>query len=131
MTDPRDLFRLDVLRPWLEDHEFHSRDWGLLASASDRPWVTFAGRELYPDVWLKAGALLDSIESGHPVLDGNRRLGVLLVSLILRAHGVDDQSISDDQWCDLVVDVAADHPDVDTIAAKLRELATPSPRDRQ
>lgn len=127
MTDPRDLFRLETLRPWLQDHGFHSRDWGLLASALDRPWVTFAGHELYPDVWHKAGALLDSIESSHPLLDGNKRLGVLLVSLMLRAYGVDDRSISDDQWFDLVVDVAAHHPEVDTTAARLRQLTVSSP----
>lgn len=126
MTDPRDLFRLEALRPWLEDHGFHSRDWGLPASALDRPWITFAGKELYPDAWHKAGALLDSIESSHPLLDGNKRLGVLLVSLMLRAHGIDDRIISDDQWFDLVVDVAANHPDVEIIAAKLCQLATSS-----
>lgn len=126
MTDPRDLFRLEALLPWLEDHGFHSRDWGLLASALDRPWITFAGKELYPDAWHKVGALLDSMESSHPLLDGNKRLGVLLVSLMLRAHGIDDRIISDDQWFDLVVDLAANHPDVEIIAAKLCQLATSS-----
>lgn len=126
MTDPRELFRLEALRPWLEDHGFYARDWGLVASALDRPWITFAGEELYPDVWHKAGALLDSLESSHPLLDGNKRLGVLLVSLMLRAHGIDDRLISDDQWFDLVVDVAANHPEVEIIATQLRKLISSS-----
>lgn len=126
MTDPRELFHLEVVRPWLEDHGFHSRDWGLLASALERPWVTFAGQDLYPDVWHKAGALLDSIEANHPLLDGNKRLGVLLCSLLLRAYGVDDRVITDDQWFDLVVEVAEYHPDVEDIAARLYAAVCPS-----
>nr|WP_306578219.1 Fic family protein [Corynebacterium cystitidis] len=99
-----------------------------MASALDRPWVTFAGEELYADVWHKTGALLDSIESNHPLLDGNKRLGVLLVSLLLRSYGVDDCSISDDQWFDLMVEVATHHPDVEAIAARLRQLAATPPK---
>lgn len=125
MTEPRKLFQLEVVRPWLEKHGFHSRDWGMLATALERPWVTFAGQDLYPDVWHKTGALLDSIESSHPLLDGNKRLGVLLSSLMLRAHGVDDTKISDDQWFDLVIDIAAHHPTVDTIATRLQEITLP------
>ncbi|NLZ57054.1 MAG: hypothetical protein GX898_01905 [Corynebacterium sp.] len=85
MSDPRLLFQLEVLCPWLEEHGFHSRDWGLLSSVLERPWAIFGGNDLYPDVWNKAGALLDSIEANHPLLDGHKRLGVLLCSLLLRA----------------------------------------------
>lgn len=122
MTEPRELFQLEVIRPWLEDHGFHSRDWGLLTSALERSWVTFAGQDLYPDVWHKAGALLDSIESSHPLLDGNKRLGVLLASLMLRAYGIDDRVITDDQWFDLVIDVADRHPTVHDIADRLHSF---------
>nr|WP_257181471.1 Fic family protein [Corynebacterium cystitidis] len=83
---------------------------------------------MYADVWHKTGALLDSIESNHPLLDGNKRLGVLLVSLLLRSYGVDDCSISDDQWFDLMVEVATHHPDVEAIAARLRQLAATPPK---
>lgn len=117
--DARKILRLDALRPWLEEHQFYARDWGLLAAALDRPWVTFGGTDLYPDVWHKTGALIDSIESSHPLLDGNKRLGVLLGSLMLRTHGVDDTKISDDQWFYLITDVAASHPPVDDIADRL------------
>lgn len=117
--DAYKILRLEALRPWLEGHQFYARDWGLLASALDRPWVTFGGADLYPDVWHKTGALIDSIESSHPLLDGNKRLGVLLGSLMLRTHGVNDTKISDDQWFDLITDVAASHPPVDEIADRL------------
>ena len=118
--EPRDLLALEHVRPWLEGHGFHSRDWGLLAAALERPWASFAGEALYPDVWSKASALLDSIESTHPLLDGNKRLGVLLASLMLRFHGVDDAVLTDDQWFDLITWIASDHPAPETIADRLR-----------
>lgn len=125
--DPRKVLRLEALRPWMEEHQFYARDWGLLAAALDRPWVTFGGTDLYPDVWHKTGALIDSIESSHPLLDGNKRLGVLLGSLMLRTHGIDDTAISDDQWFDLITDVASKHPPADDIADRLRSFS-PHPR---
>ncbi len=125
MSDPRLLFQLEVLRPWLEGHGFYSRDWGLLSAALERPWATFGGNDLYPDVWNKAGALLDSIEANHPLLDGNKRLGVLLCSLLLRAYGVDDRLITDDDWFDLMIDVAENHPEVEIIATRLRGFYKP------
>jgi death-on-curing protein len=37
------------------------RDVGLLASAVARPQATFADRDLYPDVFSKAAALMESL----------------------------------------------------------------------
>lgn len=122
--EAREILRLDALRPWLEEHQFYARDWGLLAAALDRPWATFDGTDLYPDVWRKTSALIDSIESSQPLLDGNERLGVLLGSLMLRTHGVDDTKISDDQWFELIMDVAASHPTFEDIAGWLRSFFT-------
>lgn len=123
MTDPKSLFRVEVIAEWLEREGFWVKDLGLLASALERPWLKFDGRELYPDVWLKAAALLDSIEGSHPLHDGNKRLGALLVSLLLASYGVDDEAISDDDLFDLVCDVAAHHPGVETLAARIKFIA--------
>lgn len=124
MIDPRELFRIEIIAEWLNKEGFHVRDMGQLASAVERPWLRFAGRELYPGVWLKAAALLDSIESTHPLFDGNKRVGVLLASLLLKCHGVDDTAISDDDFFDLVCDIAATHPEVETIAARLQAMCS-------
>lgn len=56
---PRSALRLESVGPWLEEHGFYAGDRGLLAAALERPWLTFDGQDLYPDVWPKAAALQD------------------------------------------------------------------------
>jgi death-on-curing protein len=63
------------------------RDLGLLESAVARPRATFDGRELYPDVFHQAAALLDSLINNHPFVDGNKRTGITAAGLFLRRNG--------------------------------------------
>ncbi len=49
------------------------RDFTLLHSAVERPKATYGGKDLYPSVFLKAAALLQSICLNHPFSDGNKR----------------------------------------------------------
>ncbi|OGI32802.1 MAG: hypothetical protein A2420_01240 [Candidatus Moranbacteria bacterium RIFOXYC1_FULL_44_13] len=49
------------------------RDFSLLHSAVERPKATFNNQDLYPDVFIKAGALLQSLCMNHPFTDGNKR----------------------------------------------------------
>jgi death-on-curing protein len=49
------------------------RDFALLHSAVERPRATYAGRSLYPSIFAKAAALLQSICLNHPFTDGNKR----------------------------------------------------------
>ncbi|MCH7952138.1 type II toxin-antitoxin system death-on-curing family toxin [Patescibacteria group bacterium] len=49
------------------------RDFTLLHSAVERPKATFQGRDLYPDVFSKAAALLQSLCLNYPFTDGNKR----------------------------------------------------------
>jgi death-on-curing protein len=63
------------------------RDLGLLESAVGRPKATFGGKELYPDLFLKAAALMESLINNHPFLDGNKRTGVTAAGLFLRING--------------------------------------------
>lgn len=63
------------------------RDLGLLESAVARPQTTFEGRELYPDLFTKAAALMDSLINNHPFLDGNKRTGITAAGLFLRLNG--------------------------------------------
>ncbi|MHA2788221.1 type II toxin-antitoxin system death-on-curing family toxin [Corynebacterium sp. S7] len=123
MSDPKELFQLETIRPWLESNGFYSRDWGLLSAALERPWAQFAGQDLYVDVWQKTAALISSVESNHPLIDGNKRLGVLLGALMLRIHGINDDAINDDAWYELILDIAENHPSVEVIASRLRRAA--------
>jgi death on curing protein len=59
------------------------RDKGLLESAMSRPFQTFDSTDLYPTVFDKAGALIESIVLNHPFIDGNKRIGYVLMRLYL------------------------------------------------
>ena len=63
------------------------RDSDVLLSALARPFQTFDGIELYPTPVEKAAAILESIISNHPFLDGNKRLGYVLMKLFLLEGG--------------------------------------------
>lgn len=53
------------------------RDLGLLMSAISRPQVSFAGKDLYPNIFTKAAALMQSLILNHPFVDGNKRTAVV------------------------------------------------------
>lgn len=63
------------------------RDLGMLLSALGRPQATFDGKDLYPDLFLKAAALMDSLVQNHPFLDGNKRTAITAVAMFLRLNG--------------------------------------------
>ena len=63
------------------------RDLGLLASAVARPQATFGGEDLYPDLFAKAAALLDSLVRNHPFVDGNKRVGITAAGVYLQMNG--------------------------------------------
>ena len=63
------------------------RDLGLLLSAAARPQAAFEGNELYPDLYHKAAALMESLINNHPFVDGNKRTGIASAALFLRLNG--------------------------------------------
>jgi len=71
------------------------RDIGLLKSAIERPFSGFGNEEFYPTVEEKSAALIESILTNHPFIDGNKRTGYVLMRLLLRQNKKDlkaDQS---------------------------------------
>jgi len=63
------------------------RDLGLLLSAVARPQATFDGQDLYPNLFLKAAALLESLVGNHAFVDGNKRTAITSTGLFLRING--------------------------------------------
>lgn len=63
------------------------RDLGMLLSALGRPQATFDEKELYPDLFSKAAALMDSLVRNHPFVDGNKRTAITAAALFLRING--------------------------------------------
>ncbi len=64
------------------------RDLGLLDSAVNRPQATVFGEDAYPDLWLKAAALMHSIVAHHPFVDGNKRTAAVVMEAFLNANGL-------------------------------------------
>ncbi len=63
------------------------RDIGLLQSAVARPKATFAGKELYADLFHKAAALMESLARNHPFVDGNKRTAITSAGIFLTLNG--------------------------------------------
>jgi death on curing protein len=81
------------------------RDVGLLQAAAARPQATAFGEEAYPGIDAKAAALLQSIVAGHPLVDGNKRLGWVAVRLFYLMNGLDIHASVDEAF-DLIVAIA-------------------------
>jgi len=63
------------------------RDLGLLESAVARPQSTFDGNDLYPTIFLKAGALVQSLLMNHQFVDGNKRTAMFCVMTFMELNG--------------------------------------------
>jgi death-on-curing protein len=95
-------------------------DYGLLESALARPRASAFGQDAYPDLHLKAAALLQSLARNHALVDGNKRLAWTACRTFLAING---QWISapEDERFEFVIHVATGVlPDLDKIAEELR-----------
>ena len=74
------------------------RDKSSLSSAINRPFATFDQKELYPEPVDKAAAILESIVTNHPFIDGNKRTGYVLARLLLLKSGLDIEAPQEDKY---------------------------------
>ncbi|WP_104092087.1 type II toxin-antitoxin system death-on-curing family toxin [Arthrobacter sp. GMC3] len=102
----------------VDDYGFHIRDIGLLGSALARPGTTVLGTEAYPDLALKAAALLDSVARFHPLLDGNKRTAWTLMVSILWINGFKHNFATNDAF-DLALGVDAGNIGLEQSAATI------------
>jgi death-on-curing protein len=106
-------------------HEAVSRqvvvgDYGLLESALARPRASVFGEDAYPDLHLKAAALLHSLARNHALVDGNKRLAWTACRTFLAINGQWISAPEDDRF-DFVIEVATGaQPDLVEIADRLR-----------
>jgi len=91
------------------------RDLARLESAVSRPQATFDGKELYPDVFLKAAALLDSLINNHPFTNGNKRTGISAAALLLHANGW-RLTVGNADLEEFTLQGAVSHPDLPILA---------------
>ena len=64
------------------------RDVALLESAIASAYQTFDGQELYPSLEEKAARLGYALISNHAFVDGNKRIGMLVLLTVLSVNGV-------------------------------------------
>jgi death-on-curing protein len=95
------------------------RDLGLLRSAVSRPQATFDENDLYPDIFHKAAALLESLVNNHPFVDGNKRTGITSTVLFLQANGL-PFSASQDELTAFTLSVAKSKETIESMAAWLK-----------
>ncbi len=65
------------------------RDVGLVESALARPQASAFGEDAYPDLFVKAAALMESLARNHALIDGNKRLAWVAMRLFLVVNGAD------------------------------------------
>ena len=90
------------------------RDEGLLESAMNAPFQTFAGEELYPTVQMKAAVLCYGLVNNHAFIDGNKRIGILAMLVFLEINGMDINS-KDEELVDLGLSIASNTVRVEDI----------------
>ena len=96
------------------------RDMGMLESAVGRPFATFGGEDLYPDIFMKAGAFIQSIVKNHPFIDGNKRTAFSGTIAFLLANGV-FVSMNTNQTVDFMLKVANENISVAEIGIWLKK----------
>jgi death-on-curing protein len=103
---------------------FHIRDEGLLFSALARPAASAFGADAYPQLELKAAALMHSIARNDALFGGNKRFSwyLTLAFLALNERRV---VMSTDDAFDLVLGVAQGAIEIDEAATRIRAHLVP------
>jgi len=120
MIEYLDLYDLLKIARGAVGDDVAVRDYGLLESALARPRASVFGRDAYPDLHLKAAALLHSLTRNHALVDGNKRLGWTACLTFLAING-GWISAPEDERFDFVIRVATgSESDLEEIAGQLR-----------
>ena len=92
------------------------RDPGLIESALARAAAGYGEFERYPGAIAKAAAIAHGLGSNHGFIDGNKRVGVAVMLLILRKNDV-QLSYTQQELIRLGMDIATDRVNPDDIIA--------------
>ena len=100
------------------------RDLNMLLSAVGRPQASFDNQDLYPDLFSKAAALMESLIRNHPFVDGNKRTGVVAAGLFLRRNGY-RLTTNNAELVTVTMDIAQSKSSLADLAIWLRENSQP------
>jgi death-on-curing protein len=104
------------------------RDMGLLQGCLARPQTSVYGQEAYPSLALKGAALLHSVVTTHPMIDGNKRTGWALLITFLQINQWEIIAPVDDA-VDFVLGVATGNKELDDIARWIEQYLVPAGTD--
>jgi len=96
---------------------------GGLESALERPFTSFGGVAMFPDLFSKVAALIHSIIAFHPFADGNKRTALVAADVCLRLNGyriIPSEEVEPFFWA-----VARGEREVDGIVEWLRSHTEP------
>jgi death-on-curing protein len=98
------------------------RDYNALGSAINRPFMTFDQNELYLTPIDKAAALIESLICNHPFIDGNKRIGYVLMKYFLLENDLDIKATQSEKF-DFVIKIAQGQLSFEQIRCWLSEKA--------
>lgn len=93
-----ELGRAFVMEPGIHDE-------GLLESAVNAPFQTFAGQDLYEGIYAKAAQLCYGLTKDHPFRDGNKRTAVHSMLVYLGVNNI-ELEYEEQAMEDLIISVA-------------------------
>ena len=96
------------------------RDIDLLKSAIGRPFQTFDKEDLYKSTVDKSAALIESVVSNHPFVDGNKRVGYVLMRLFLMEQGMDIKASQKEKY-DFVIAIASGDRSFEEIVSWIKQ----------
>jgi len=96
------------------------RDLSLLLFAIGRPQTSIDKVDLYPDLFVNAAILMDSLVNNYPFVDGNKRTGIAAIALFLNANGY-RLKVSNTELEKLTLEVAQAQHTIEDIAAWLKK----------
>ena len=82
------------------------RDIALLDSALNTAYQTFEGNELYPTIEEKGARLGFNLVSNHAFVDGNKRIGLLVMLTFLEINGI-NLKFTDDELVKIGLSLAS------------------------
>lgn len=100
------------------------RDLNMLLSAVGRPQASFDNQDLYPNLFSKAAALMESLIHNHPFVDGNKRIGVVAAGLFLRRNGY-RLTTNNAELVTVTMDIAQSKSSLADLTSWLRENSQP------
>jgi death-on-curing protein len=100
------------------------RDFDMLMSAIGRPMASFDNQDLYPNLFSKVAALMESLIRNHPFVDGNKRTGATAAGLFLRRNGY-RLTASNSDLVGITMRIAQSQTDLEELANWLRENSQP------